>query len=136
MDKKDEREAKLMMLENSRDALKESLLLRMQTFTIIGSLATAILGIAASLNHERLNSFGFKYSIIILTLTSIVSLARYIYITRVSITELIKKIREIPKLDLSKPLERKKTTNDYWIEALFIFFILGIILFSVSIIYN
>lgn len=122
-----------MMLENSRDALKEAILLRMQTLTIIGSLATAVVGIAASLNFEKLNTCWLTYSIILLTLTSIISLARYIWITRRDIKKLAEKIQKIPDLDLSKPIPKKQIPNDYWVEILFIFFIIGIVLFSLSI---
>jgi len=137
MNQEDERSAKLKMIENNSNALLETVLLRINSFTIISGLSTAFLGMAASTlaSSIKTNTCLLYTSILSLLLISILSLGIFIFSNRRNIKDLSARIKDIPNWDLSKPLPQKKLKNTYEIELLYILFIISLLIFVSSFIF-
>jgi len=135
--KKELEEAKKFSLTFKAQAVQELILERYRSLTIISSVSFAFVGvfIAISLERQLIKNTVLAYlSFGLLILVALFSLGRYLYIIRDDIKDISKQIKELPREDWSKPLKIEEPKQDYWPETLFVFLIISIVLFVLSLI--
>ena len=133
----DIREAKKFSLSFKTQAIQGLILVRYRSLTIISSICFALVGvfIALSFGGQLIENTILAYlSFGLLILLALISLGRYLYLIRDDIDDISKQIKNLPNEDWSKPLNIDKPKQDYWPEALFIFLIISIILFVLSLV--
>ncbi len=120
-----EEEINNLRLESKRTTLIQAIVLRYQSLTIISGLAATLIGLAAISNIENINKCLLAASLLIATFTTVIALGRYIFLTRQDIKKLAKMIQnELPR--------DKKFSQDYWVEILYVCFVVSAILFLLA----
>ncbi|MEI8337910.1 MAG: hypothetical protein WCF92_02040 [bacterium] len=131
-----QREAKKFSLGYKIEALQQLVIQRYQSLTTISAISLAIVGIVLSSQGNLIENRTLAFvSGGIFICTAFVSLGRYLYLIRDDINGIVKKIKELPNKDWSKPLEEEEFKADYWPETLYVCLILGVLLFVLSIIH-
>lgn len=127
-------EAKKEMLRNYNSVLNELIFERYRILSVISAIAFALLGISIpSFNDSLMKSKSLALlSIAIIIGVALIGLGRYIFLTRKDIEKISQKEKESQTKDLTQPLKIKKCNQDYWVEILYIFLIIAILIFILS----
>ncbi len=130
------KEAKKFSLEKKIDIFGQLILLRYQSLTTISSISFAVVGISLAVRSELIKNEQLALmSLLILTATALFSLGRHLYLLRGDITNISQQIKNLPTADWSKPLKQKDFGADWWPEILYLVFIIGVILFGLSLLH-
>lgn len=134
MEQNNFQEAKKEMLRNYVNILNELIIERYRSLSIISGISFAFLGISIFSFDSSLikTKFLTLISFIFLIAISLISLGRYIYLTRKGICEISQKIEGLANKDLTKLLLVKEPSKDYWVEILYIGLITAILIFLLS----
>lgn len=129
-------EAKKEMLRNYISIFNGLIFERYRVLSMISAIAFAFLGISISfLNNNLLKSkFLALLSVAIIIVVALVSLGKYIFLYRKEIKKISQRIRELPTKNLTQPLETKKYKQDYWVEILYVFLVLAVLIFILSLV--
>lgn len=127
------RTAKKFSLGYKIEALQQLILQRFQALTTISSISFAVAGIVISVRSDLVKNECLAVLAIVLFLcVALISLGRHLYLIRSDINAISKKIKELPNEDWNKPLLEKEFRADWWPETLYIFFVLGVLMFGLS----
>jgi len=127
------REAKKFSLGHKIDALQQLIFQRFQALITISSIAFALSGIIISVRPDLIKNLCLGiFSVIVFVLIAIVSLGRYLYVIRDDIRAISKKIKDLPDENWKVPLEEKTFKADWWPETLYFILVLGVVLFTLS----
>lgn len=131
------KEAKKLSLTFKAQAVQGLILERYRSLTIVSSISFVFVGVFMSLSVEKqiMKNIVLAYlSFGLLILIALLSLGRYLYLIRDDIKNISEQIKVLPQEDWSKPLKVKKPKQDYWPEILYIFLIISVALFILSLI--
>ncbi|KKQ91139.1 MAG: hypothetical protein UT17_C0017G0012 [Candidatus Woesebacteria bacterium GW2011_GWB1_39_10] len=140
MDKLDQsldsmKEAKKFSLGFKIEALQQLVLQRFQALTTISAISFAVSGIVISSDNSLIhNKLLALFSATLFIFIALVSLGRHLYLLREGIDSISQKIKNFSGEDWSKPLKEKSFEADWWPETLYIFLIVGVLLFGISLI--
>ena len=128
-------EAKKFSLQTKINVLQQLVLQRFQSLTTISAISFAVVGILISTKSDFIENQTLAISsFLLLVVVALVSLGRHLFLVRSDIEAIARKIKELPDQDWSVPLKKKEFRADYWPETLYVALILGILLFSISLI--
>ena len=128
-------EAKKFSLQTKINVLQQLVLQRFQSLTTISAISFAVVGILISTKSDFIENQTLAISsFLLLVVVALVSLGRHLFLVRSDIEAIARKIKELPAQDWSVPLKKKEFRADYWPETLYVALILGILLFSISLI--
>src|SRR5438309_1518207 len=133
------RDAKLMSLQFKITGLQELILQRFQALTTLSSICFAVVSIiianGGGLVKDKALAIIASFLLIAIAL---ISFGRHLYLIRSDILGLAQKIKELPELDWNRPVDKslleKGFEADWWPETLFVFMVLAIMLFCVSLV--
>ncbi len=126
-------EGKKFSLNFKADSAKQLILERIRSLTIISSIAFAITGIIISSNSSFIKNVDFVFiSFFAFIGVALFCLGLYIFSTRIEIAGLYEDIMKLSEEDWTQPLERIKFKLDYTLELLYIFFVITVIIFIIS----
>lgn len=127
------RTAKKFSLGHKIEALQQLILQRFQALTTISLISFAVAGIVISVRSDLVKNECLAVLAIVLFLcVALISLGRHLYLIRSDINAISKKINELPNEDWNKPLLEKEFRADWWPETLYVFFVLGVLMFGLS----
>lgn len=114
-------------------ALQHLILQRFQALTMISSISFAVAGIVISVRSDLIKNETLAFLSVGLFITiALVSLGRHLYLIRDDIKAISQKIKDLPDADWSQPPEEKEFKADWWPETLYMFLIVGVVLFGLS----
>jgi len=135
--KKEVKEAKKFLLTLNAQSLQGLIFERYRSLTIISSISFALVGIFIAFSFEKqfIKNIILAYlSFGLLILIALFSLGCYLYLIRDDIKDISKQIKELPDEDWNEPLKIEKPKKDYWPEIFYVFLIISIILFVLSLV--
>lgn len=127
------REAKKFSMGHKIEALQQLILQRFLALTTISSISFAVAGIAISMRDDLIkNECLAVLSAGLFLVIALVSLGRHLYLIREDINVIAGKIRDLPDEDWSHPLPEKQFRADWWPETLYVFLVVGVLMFVLS----
>jgi len=132
---KDFKEGRKFSLEFKANALQQLILQRFQSLTTLSFISFAVVGLVISIKGELIqrNSLAI-ISIFLLLLVAFVSFGRYLYIVRSDIKKIAQKIEDLQTNSQGGPIKKNGFKADWWPETLYVLLIVGIVLFTLSLI--
>lgn len=126
-------EGKKFSLSFKADSAKQLILERLRSLTIISSLAFVVAGLTISSDSDFIKNINLAYiSFLSLIILSLFSFGYYILSIRKDIIGLYEEIIELSDEDWSQPLKREKFKLGYLTELLYIFFVIAVFIFVLS----
>jgi len=119
---------KELRIQGYKNSLRKTKLERYRSLSVISAISFAFLGIMATLRGNDLikTKLLLHVSLILLVSIAIFSLGGYIFLTRKEIDKLTK------ELESESVKQEQKANNNYYIEILFAFLILSMVIFILS----